>query len=118
MASAPFDISSESLLSVKAANLTTAKLDDHTRVAEHLLGFDEADFASDKLAECRIALTLQVNFQLEQGVEAGVYVDMRDGETWSTYQTRTTDPRALQMAQNLLAGATNTGQYSPVTSLR
>jgi len=118
MAKAPYDISAEALLSNKATNLTTAQLDSHTRMAEMLLGVHDTSFTTTQDTRVKIALTMQVNFQLEQGVEAGVYMEMRDGDLYSIYANRITDPRALLLANVLLGEANTTSVLSQVRSLR
>lgn len=117
MSKAPYDISGHAMLSARAKDLLEAPLDAHTRMAEYLLGVQAATFTSTQDTTVEIALAVQVNFQLEQGQEAAVYKDMRDGETWSSYQERATDPRALMMAVRLVADTSYT-VYNPIGSLR
>jgi len=118
MSTAPFDIGGEALLSNKAINLTESELDAHTRMAEMLLGVHDTSFSGVADTRIKIALSMQVNFQLEQGVEAAVYDETHDGDLWSIYAARVTDPRALVLATKLLTEANATSTLSPVTSLR
>ena len=117
MSKAPFNIRDEPLLSAKAKGLRERPLDAHTRMAEWLLGVANATFQTDLDDDVRIALSMQVNFQLEQGVEAGVYKEWYEGDVRSVYAERITDPKALAFATRLLTFA-NATALSAVTSLR
>ncbi len=118
MAKAPFDISSEPILTDKADGLVTAELDSHTRMAEWLLGLQTITFPSDLDDDVVIALAMQVNFQLEQGVDGAVYRDWQEADLRSVYAQRVTDPRASVMASRLIDAALNESAFSTVTSLR
>jgi hypothetical protein len=117
MSKAPFNIRGEALLSAKANALGEKELDAHTRTAEWLLGVATTTFPTDLDDDVMIALSLQVNFQLEQGVEAGVYKEWYEGDVRSIYAERNTDPKALAIATRLLTSA-NANALSAVTSLR
>jgi hypothetical protein len=118
MSKAPFDISGEAMLSAKANRLLEAELTSQTRMAEWLLGIQAITFSTDLDDDVEIMLAIQVNFQLEQGVDAAVYRDWQEADLRSVYAERFVDPRAAAMAARLIATASSDSVMSPVTSLR
>ncbi len=118
MSTAPFELAEAFLLSSKATDLDDDSLDAHTRVAERLLKVTDVQFQDDLDAEVVIALTFQVNFQLEQGVEAAVYRETMDGEQRSIYREVEVDFRAKQMIARLVDANSTASLFSNVGSLR
>lgn len=127
-----FDIEGTHLLSEDAADLAA---DDapafaaHSELAIDLLGLrgKDATLSTDAKAKAERFLALQVNYQLETGVDAAIYALKVRGSRTVSYKTTSSDlvrPGLLDEVQALIdsddGGASGWGDrgYSVITSFR
>jgi len=99
MASAPFDIAGHELLTEDAADTALVS---HTRLAESLLGLSEATATDNDLTLIKIALVLQVNHQVERGVEANAYMSEQDGDLRYKHRDRLVSPEAASVVRAVI----------------
>jgi hypothetical protein len=113
-----YDISASAMLSDAAADLDPDALDAHTLLAEHLLGLAGDAYTGDDLDTVDIALALQVNHQVERGVDADVYESVDHGGRTLQYAAGVTvSPQAAAIAAALLGPPPGTG-WATLHSIR
>jgi hypothetical protein len=103
-----YDILGHPMLTAKAAALGSPpgeKLAAHVLLAETLLGAHNHPLVTDadQLEVVRLFLAIQVNFQVEQGVDPFVAEKVYSSHTKQsvTYRDRIIDPRALALASQV-----------------
>lgn len=111
MATAPFDITAHELLTGDAAGHDA--LTSHNRLAEVLLGIHEETVADDDEALILIAIALQVNHQVERGVEANVYLDDSDGDLRFKMRDRLVSPEAAAVVRTVV-GNVEEGDFKAI----
>lgn len=115
-----YDVSGHPLLSPGAAALGRDELAEHNLLAEDLLSLAGTTFADEDAARATRAVALQVNYQVEQGVDAAVYDVTMVGSRMLNYRDGIVHPIALELATLLInstVSATTTA-WPAITSLR
>lgn len=105
--SATYNITTHPLLSKKSKALVTSNptvFDAVAESAERLLGLHDTSFGDSKVEDAKLAIVLQVNFELEQVAEADVYESVqRKDRTWKfRNDIGAIQPRAKIIADRLL----------------
>lgn len=102
-----YDIADHPLLSEEAAQLGSLELGAQARMAETLLGlltfpaFDQAT-QQDKYDRATDAVALQVNYQVEAGVEAFLTTSSRRGARGRSYRGRGRMPPVHSAARKII----------------
>lgn len=126
-----FDVATNKLLSDDAAALNTSDAPafaEQQALAEDLLGLTglDATLSAAGIAKAERFLALQINYQIETGVDAAVYQARTRGRRSDTYRDSAADlirPGLLDEVQQLIgdeAGSSGWGDrgYAVITSLR
>lgn len=101
-----YPITGAALLSEAAKALSADELRDQTAIAEAALGLIGTTLSGDAAERAKLALALQVNHQLEHGVEGSVYSSWSQGSRSVTYaSTIPLSGAAVSLVQTLLGGA-------------
>lgn len=99
-----YDVSGHEYLSAKATGLAPEVFDANQLLAESLLGLTEPVVDTDRdLARLRLAIALQINFQVMQGVDP--YIEVKAASSQSNqsveYRDRMIDPRAAVLVSSV-----------------
>lgn len=120
-----YDVTDHPLLSEDAAALTAEQLAEQNLLAEDLLGFTDAALLTDPVTVDRAKrlIVLQVNYQVETGVDAAVYAMKVRGSRTAAYKADSEDlvrPGLLDQVEELLdnEGAGGGSSFGVITSLR
>lgn len=95
-------IQDHDFLSKKSQSEGSKSLENHQILAESLLGLNESLFTADRdLLEIRLAIVLQINFQVEQGIDPMYIKASSSGHSHQgvTYRDNWIDPRAMQIVE-------------------
>lgn len=119
-----YDVTDHPLLSEDAAALTTEQLAEQNLLAEDLLGFTDAALLTDPdtVARATRLIVLQVNYQVETGIDASIYASQRRGQREIGYKPNLglILPGLLDEVEALLEdeGAGGGSSFGVITSLR
>jgi hypothetical protein len=112
---ARYDVSEHGLLSDDAQALSEPELAAQNELAEVVLGLHEGDtYTGVKETTATLAVALQVNFQVEAGVEAYVLTASSRGARSKSYRDLV---RVHPIAAALMGGLTS-GDWNVLTSVR
>jgi hypothetical protein len=104
------------LLSDKAAS--SPQLDAQTELAIDLLNLRGTGYVGEDKNRAERALALQVNLQVENGVEASAYTSLKRGERSFTFRGTSVDTTAAQLVASLTTTNAGGGEWTNVTSVR
>jgi hypothetical protein len=120
-----YDVKDHPMLSDKAKALfndASEKFTEHHREAENLLGLDGRAFKGEKANVAKIAVAIQINYQIETGL--GFFMNrnspapVRGGSVFHRGDNRASSvhPSAQQMVDSIMA--TDSSRVPIITSLR
>lgn len=101
-----YDVDGHEFLTKKSISLEPGQFDGHHRMAEALLGLGSPAVADvDLLETLRLAIAIQINFQVEQGIDPFVASSTYSSHSKQSinYRDRLTDPRAALMVAGVVA---------------
>lgn len=122
-----YDIAAHPLLSADALALDTDPFAEHAALAHDLLGLADTAFTGAAAESAKRFLALQVNYQVETGVDAAIYALKVRGSRTVSYKSASADlvrPGLLEEVEDLLEeeeggdGSWGDRQYSVITSFR
>lgn len=122
-----YDISGHALLSPDAAALAVATFDEHAALAHDLLKLSGTALTGEAAEKAKRFLVLQVNYQVETGVDAAIYAMKVRGSRTVSYKSASGDlirPGLLEEVEDLLEedegsdGSWGDRGYSVITSFR
>lgn len=119
-----YPVTAHPLLSADAQALEPAQLAEQNLLAEDLLGFTDAALLTDAdtIARATRLIVLQVNYQVETGVDASIYASQRRGQREVGFKPNLglILPGLLDEVEDLLEdeGAGSGGSFGVITSLR
>lgn len=121
-----YDISSHPLLTPEAAALASDVFEEHAALAHDLLGLTGTSLTGEAAEKAKRFLVLQVNYQVESGVKAAVYIDVMRGRRREMYRRDLglIRPGLLEEVTDLLGesegsdGSWGDRGYSVITSFR
>jgi len=120
-----FNIAGSTLLSDKAEQLNpSSELPAHVALAADLLDIAGLHLSDATTKKAERALAVQVNFQVEAGVDAAVYSSRSRAERSDDYTASSSDsftgidPRAERLAASIRREATEAEEAKPWTTVR